>query len=331
MKRLTILSVVLLTASLANGAMSLVVNGVESGSEITLAPSDTIWVGIVDDTGGGMQFGVIVDITEGCDTTGTWLGEWVMYCPPVPPPCYPPIWYPEYPCMWYLIDGSATTNLPGPGLQAEAEFKCLADGDAVIDLFASDLVTLLDTLTVHQVEPPPGDFDGDGGVDCDDLRILALAWMSISGGDNWNPVCDISEPSDGVIDGQDFVVFALDWAGCGDPLPEPGMSYNIEDCDLAKAAGPDKNGLRFSATVQSNHILFEDMIHANCCSDTLLEMTVEDDLITIYEIELLVTPCLCMCDFPVTATLGPFASGTYTLEVYEDRGGFIGSTVVIVP
>jgi hypothetical protein len=176
----------------------------------------------------------------------------------------------------------------------------------------------------------PGDFDEDGQVDCDDLRVLALAFMSISGDDNWNPVCDISDPNDEVIDGQDFGVFAMDWEGCGDPPPEPGMDYYIEECDLAKVAGPDKNGLRFSVTVQGNHIFFEDMIHTSCCPDELLlEVTLEGDLITIYEIVHSTLLCDCMCDFPVTATLGPFEPDTYTLEVYQNTS-FIGSTGVTI-
>lgn len=110
------------------------------------------------------------------------------------------------------------------------------------------------------------------------------------------------------------------------------MSYNIEDCDPgAMSATGDKDALRFSATAGGNYILFEDMMVANCCSDEqVLEMTVEGNLITLYEIEYYTYLCTCICDYPVTATLGPFAPGTYTLEVYEDVGGFIGSTIVII-
>ncbi len=73
------------------------------------------------------------------------------------------------------------------------------------------------------------------------------------------------------------------------------------------------------------------MMVANCCPDELwLEMTVEDNLITIYENEYLTMGCFCICDYPVAATLGPFEPGTYTLEVYEDYGGFIGSTTVTI-
>ena len=178
----------------------------------------------------------------------------------------------------------------------------------------------------------PGDFDEDGEVNCDDLRVLSLAWLSKSGDDNWNTDCDISDPNDEVIDGKDFGVFVMDWEGCGDPPPEAGMSYNIEDCDPgAKSIASDKDGLRFSVAAEDNYILFEDMMVANCCSDEqVLEMTVEGNLITLYEIEYTTHWCTCICDYPVTATLGPFGPGTYTLEVYEDWGGFIGSTIVII-
>jgi sulfatase modifying factor 1 len=57
----------------------------------------------------------------------------------------------------------------------------------------------------------PGDFEQDGNVDADDLRVLALAWLSSPGDDNWNPVCDISDPNDDVINLSDFLVLARHW------------------------------------------------------------------------------------------------------------------------
>jgi hypothetical protein len=60
------------------------------------------------------------------------------------------------------------------------------------------------------------------------------------------------------------------------------------------------------------------MITANCCpQDITLQMTVADNLITITETEKLTIPCPCICDYPTTATLGPFDAGTYNLEVYR--------------
>jgi hypothetical protein len=52
-----------------------------------------------------------------------------------------------------------------------------------------------------------GDFDGNGIMDANDYAILTIALDSQPGDPNWNPACDISIPSDGIIDEIDFAVF----------------------------------------------------------------------------------------------------------------------------
>lgn len=56
-----------------------------------------------------------------------------------------------------------------------------------------------------------GDFYRDGVVDFKDFTDFAAAWGSKPGDDNWNPACDISAPSDGVIDELDLAVFCNNW------------------------------------------------------------------------------------------------------------------------
>jgi len=56
-----------------------------------------------------------------------------------------------------------------------------------------------------------GDFQGDCGVNFLDFAFLALAWGSGEGDGNWNPACDISDPSDDVIDEKDLDVFGDNW------------------------------------------------------------------------------------------------------------------------
>ncbi|NIM82286.1 MAG: hypothetical protein GTO20_26160 [Candidatus Aminicenantes bacterium] len=58
-------------------------------------------------------------------------------------------------------------------------------------------------------------------------------------------------------------------------------------------------------------------------------MTVDEDLITIYEIEHTPMPCPCLCDFPITAKFGPFDPGIYILEVYQNNS-FIGTTILTI-
>ena len=56
-----------------------------------------------------------------------------------------------------------------------------------------------------------GDFEPDGDVDMFDLTILTSAWSSIPGDNDWNPVCDISDPNDNVINMLDLTVFLDNW------------------------------------------------------------------------------------------------------------------------
>jgi sugar lactone lactonase YvrE len=58
---------------------------------------------------------------------------------------------------------------------------------------------------------PFGDFDNNGRVDFRDFALFATAWASRPGDDNWNAACDISIPSDGVINERDLDVFCDNW------------------------------------------------------------------------------------------------------------------------
>jgi hypothetical protein len=58
---------------------------------------------------------------------------------------------------------------------------------------------------------PVGDFDHDCDVDYYDLAAFAAAWLSSPGQVNWNPVCDIAEPNDGIINWLDYAAFAQNW------------------------------------------------------------------------------------------------------------------------
>jgi hypothetical protein len=56
-----------------------------------------------------------------------------------------------------------------------------------------------------------GDFDGNGIVDANDYAILLAAMGGKVGDANWNPACDISIPSNGVIDAADRDIFLEHW------------------------------------------------------------------------------------------------------------------------
>jgi len=167
------------------------------------------------------------------------------------------------------------------------------------------------------------DLTNDWTVDFNDLKVFVDYWLETG-------ECIPSDLNRSqFVDFVDFAIFGQQWAGT--PVAKPAIEYEIFPCDQGLFAAGEAGQTRFSAVVEGRYIHFEDMMTANCCPDELeLIMTVEDNLITIHEIEHLTTPCFCICDYPVTATLGPFEEGTYILEVYEDWSGFIGSTVVTI-
>ena len=91
------------------------------------------------------------------------------------------------------------------------------------------------------------------------------------------------------------------------------------------------DGTWFAVKVNGCCIYFTDMMVVNCCADSLwLEMEIVGNQITIYEHEYGEILCLCICDYPIDADAGPFESGTYTLTVYEDFSGLIGSTTFTI-
>ena len=164
------------------------------------------------------------------------------------------------------------------------------------------------------------DLTNDGAVDINDLGVFVKYWL------------DTGEciPSDlnrnQSVNFVDYAVFARQWPGA---IAEPGIEYEISPCQMGLSAIEQLDETRFTVTVEGRYIHFEDMMVANCCPDELeLQMTVEGNLIMIHEVAYLTIPCDCICNYPVTATLGPFEPGTYTLKVYN--GGFIGSTTVTI-
>jgi hypothetical protein len=168
------------------------------------------------------------------------------------------------------------------------------------------------------------DLTNDWAVDFNDLGVFVSYWL------------DSGEciPSDlkrnQLVNFYDYAIFAQQWPGA---IAEPGIEYEISPCELMGMSLTGAGLLdetRFTVTVEGRYIHFEDMMWANCCAKKLwLEMTVAGNMITINENEWGGT-CLCMCDYPITATLGPFEPGTYIIEVYNHNLNFEGSTTVVI-
>ena len=159
-------------------------------------------------------------------------------------------------------------------------------------------------------------------VDFNDLKLFVGKWLDE----------EVLLPEDldrnGTVNFVDYAIFAQQWLSTS---AEPGIEYQISSCE---GMGMSSLGVglldetRFTVTVEGRYIHFEDTMSANCCAKKLwLDMTVTGNLITINENES-GGYCYCTCNYPVTATLGPFEPGTYTLRVYNHS--LIGSTTVVI-
>ena len=83
----------------------------------------------------------------------------------------------------------------------------------------------------------PGDFNGDGQVQFEDLMIFALAYGSTPADANWNSVCDIAsaggvQEPDGVINFEDLMIFALHY----------GETTILSGTVLSDTSGPPVEG-----------------------------------------------------------------------------------------
>lgn len=172
-------------------------------------------------------------------------------------------------------------------------------------------------------------------VDFNDLAVFVEKWCHQE-----NLLAEDLDRN-GHVDFRDYAIFGNKYYET--QLGQPDISYSIAGCEMEGASRPETSQIalaesttqtRFTVTVNGRYIHFEDMMVGNCCtplSSFWLEMTVNGNLITIYEREELPQyPCLCICDYPVDANSGPFKTGIYTLDVYEDYGGFIGSTTFTI-
>lgn len=87
-------------------------------------------------------------------------------------------------------------------------FVCDWTGDGRLDV----LVGAADgRVHLFQGRWEPDDLDGDYDFDLGDFAVMASAWRSQPGNANWNPLCDISEPGDEIIDELDLAVLTEKW------------------------------------------------------------------------------------------------------------------------
>jgi len=103
---------------------------------------------------------------------------------------------------------------------------------------------LLTTFIVSPTFAIQGDFNEDCLVDLADFATLSSAWQTSRGDPNWNPICDISDPNDSLINIKDLTVFAEYWLEQEDSVQDYSGTY------MCQVLGPDFSGEAYAKIEQ---------------------------------------------------------------------------------
>jgi hypothetical protein len=171
------------------------------------------------------------------------------------------------------------------------------------------------------------DLDKDCDVDFNDLKLFTEKWLV----QQVLLAADLDRNGD--VNFIDYAIFGNEYYK---ENSEPGLTYQIGGCGGSLAVR-EADTPRFTITVDGHYMHFEDTLTENCCLESIsLVMGVSGYQILIREeIILGLYLCTCTCDYPITADLGLFKPGTYTVEVvefYYDDGLYyeVGIATVII-
>lgn len=160
MKKLLILMLVLGIASSANAALTLVSS---AGDTLDPAAINTTVIGIHNDTAAPGQ-GLTTYLAIPSSDPAGWTGAYTINTPPSlgqgPDHGYDGVvpgaatGLPFDADLWASDFAVASADPYGIGVLGDYEFQCTGLGDVVVYLYAQDLSTVLDTITIHQIPEP---------------------------------------------------------------------------------------------------------------------------------------------------------------------------------
>ena len=159
MKKLLILALVMGVASTANATLTLVSSNGDTLDPAGVAYPMTTVIGIHNDTAAAGQ-GLLTWLAIPDADPGSWTGTANIHVPPQ-------VTGGEYNTHYGVVDPGvgnvdlwesnmsvASTTPFGIGILTDFEFVCTDLGDVTITMYADDIATVLDTLTIHQIPEP---------------------------------------------------------------------------------------------------------------------------------------------------------------------------------
>ena len=111
------------------------------------------------------------------------------------------------------------------------------------------------------------------------------------------------------------------------PLRTPHYSTSQSDC-YDNPTYPDPDSVIITVSGNDIIVLHKDAFY-NCCFEISVEVVQDGDVFNLHEHES-GDPCYCMCYFDITTTIYDVEPGTYTINVYNAEGEYVGGGTVTV-
>jgi len=105
------------------------------------------------------------------------------------------------------------------------------------------------------------------------------------------------------------------------PAKTPINHLNKGDCKQTPTY-PDPDNIIITVSGNNITVLHADAFY-NCCFQITTEVVQTDSVINLYE-HTSGEPCFCMCYFDLTTTIYNLDPGTYTINVYNADGEYVG-------
>jgi hypothetical protein len=189
-------------------------------------------------------------------------------------------------------------------------------GTAIVDIGCDEYVPEM---------PVVGDINDDGRVDLAD-SILALQVLVEKAPVSMRPGVDVNR--DEKI-GLEEIIYVLQVLA--------GFRYetrhSVSACKEPGNPNYDTDSERFAAEVVDCKLIVRhiDAVYNCCIEDIAVSVTVSDQVIDLYETEILYAPCDCLCPYDITTEIFDLPPGVYTVQVRSEKGLLGTIKEVVVP
>jgi len=122
-----------------------------------------------------------------------------------------------------------------------------------------------------------------------------------------------------------LLVFLTSWSDYGNagqiPTQKPVNHFNKGGCK-GSPTYPESDSIIITVSGHNVTVLHVDAFY-NCCYHITTELVQTGNVINLYE-HTSGTPCFCMCYFDLPTTVYDLPPGTYTINVYNADGQYVG-------